>query len=298
MNVLVTGGCGFVGGQVVRTGRKRGHDVTAADLPGKGSPDVGLDVTDADRVVECIEGQDVVIHCAAVVGPIPAKENPFLAVQANVTGTANILEAARGSGSRVVYLSTATLYGHRPDLAPLQESDVPHPISHYDATKYAAEVVCYSYRKDFDVDVVCVRTGFVYGPGHSTGEYFVESVLRSESVTQETGADSPCDFTYVKDLAKGLVLAAEHEGLPEPVYNVTGGVLRTRGEFAEVVRCEVPGANIAIGDGRHEAMHLRGPCVLDLAKRDFGYVPEFTIETGIRDWVEDHHRERQASKAN
>jgi UDP-glucuronate 4-epimerase len=283
MRVLITGGCGFVGRHVAREVSVRGYEQTSADL--NTDADVVLDVLDLGAVAECVAEQDVVIHCAAVVGPVPAREDPLRAVEVNVRGTANVVEAARRHGKRVVYLSTATLYGMRSDLKPLHESDTPIPVSHYDATKFAAEVVCHSYRKDFGVDVVAVRTGFVYGPGHSTGEYFVGSALRGEPVAQETGADQPCDFTYVKDLARGLVLAAEKEALPELVYNVTGGVLRTREEFAEAVKTMIPGAEILIGPGVNPAMHLRGPCVLELAKRDFGYVSEFSVEAGIRDWV-------------
>ena len=173
----------------------------------------------------------------------------------------------------------------RPDLKPLHESDPPSPVSHYDATKYAAEVLCRSYRLDFDVDVICIRTGFVYGPGHSTGEYFVESAVKGVPVRVGTGGDGPCDFTYVKDLANGLVSAAEQARLPEPVYNVTSGINRTRSAFAKAVRDAIPDADIEIGQGIHPAMHLRGPCLVDLAKRDFGYVPAYTIEDGIRDWI-------------
>mgnify|MGYP006091920895 CR=1 FL=1 len=287
MRILITGGGGFVGRQVRRVGLERGHAVVASDLRKSEDTDVELDVLDENTVADRVAEVDVVVHCASVVGPVPARENPIKAVDVNVMGTAHVVEAARRHGKRVVYLSTATLYGTRPDLKPLRESEVPSPVSHYDATKYAAEVVCRSYRKDFDVNVVCVRTGFVYGPGHSTGEYFVESVMRGESVTQETGADQPCDFTYVKDLARGLVLTAEQQALPEPIYNVTGGVLQTRGEFADAVRGVLPKANISIGAGVNPTMHLRGPCVLDLARRDFGYVPEFEIETGVADWVEE-----------
>ena len=259
--------------------------VCASDLRRSEEADVELDVLDAGAVSDRVADVDVVVHCASVVGPVPPREDSIKAVDVNVMGTAHVVEAARRHGKRVVYLSTATLYGTRPKLELLRESDVPSPVSHYDATKYAAEVVCQSYRKDFDVNVVCVRTGFVYGPGHSTGEYFVESVMRGEAVALETGGDQPCDFTYVKDLARGLILVAEQEDLPESIYNVTGGVLRTRGEFAEVVRGVFPEARISIGSGINPAMHLRGPCVLDLAKRDFGYVPEFELETGIADWV-------------
>ena len=284
MRVLITGGCGFVGSQVAREAAGRGHDVTTADLDHV-SPDVDLDIRDAAQVDEAVHGPDVVVHCAAIVGPGPARENPGLAVDINIRGTANVLEAARRHGARVVYLSTATLYGMRPDLKPLHESDLPSPVSHYDATKYAAEVLCRSYRLDFDVDVICIRTGFVYGPGHSTGEYFVESAVKGVPVRVGTGGDGPCDFTYVKDLANGLVSAAEQARLPEPVYNVTSGIHRTRSAFAKAVRDTIPDADIEIGHGIHPAMHLRGPCLVDLAKRDFGYVPAYTIEDGIRDWI-------------
>jgi UDP-glucuronate 4-epimerase len=291
MRILITGGGGFVGWQVRRVGQERGHAVVASDVHRSEQVDVELDVLDGKAVADRVAEADVVVHCASVVGPVPARENPIKAVDVNVMGTAHVVEAARRHGKRVVYLSTATLYGTRPDLKPLHESDVPAPVSHYDATKYAAEVVSQSYRKDFDVNVVCVRTGFVYGPGHSTGEYFVESVMRGEPVTQETGADQPCDFTYVKDLARGLVLAAEQQALPEPIYNVTGGVLRTRGEFADAVRGVLPKANISIGPGVNPTMHLRGACVLDLARRDFGYAPEFDLEAGIADWVGEAERQ-------
>ena len=284
MRVLVTGGSGFVGGHVARAARERGHIVAIGDL-GPGEPDAVLDVLEVTAVVSAVAGCDVVIHCAAVVGPEPARARPLDAVTVNAIGLAHVLEAARLHGKRVVHLSTATLYGMRPALEPLHESDTPTPVSHYDATKFAAEVICQSYRKDFDLNAVSVRTGFVYGPGHSTGEYFVESAMRGESVSQESGAAQPCDFTYVKDLVRGLVLAAEAESLPEPVYNVTGGVLRTRGDFVEIVRKLIPDANITIGPGMNAAMHLRGPCVLDLAKRDFGYGAEYSLERGVGDWV-------------
>ena len=283
MRVLITGGCGFVGKYVARAAAARGHESTRVDLVA--DADVVVDVLDLEAVTDSVALHEVVVHCAAVVGPVPAREDPLRAIEVNVHGTANIVEAARRHGKRVIYLSTATLYGMRADLKPLRESDIPIPVSHYDATKFAAEVVCQSYRKDFDVDVVSVRTGFVYGLGHSTGEYFVESALRGASVAEETGADQPCDFTYVKDLARGLVLAAEKAHLPESIYNVTGGVIRTRGEFAEAVRSAVPGVEISIGMGVNPSMHLRGPCVLELAKRDLEYAPEYSVEAGVRDWV-------------
>jgi nucleoside-diphosphate-sugar epimerase len=195
-----------------------------------------------------------------------------------------VLEAARDSGARVILLSTATLYGTRPDLLPLDEDATPDPVSLYDATKLMAETLCTSYRRTFGVIAASLRTGFVYGAGNSVGEYFVYPTLRGEAVREPAGGDHPCDFTYVEDLALALVCAAEQPSLPEAIYNVTGGSLHTRGEFAAIVRRLLPQAHITLAPGIDPMRHLRGACVIRRAIRDFGYRPH-TMEAGITDWI-------------
>lgn len=292
--ILITGGTGFVGVHVAEAALARDHRVRLFDARPFTPPSflagaelkvrVG-DVRDEAAVAAAADGMDVIIHCAAVVGPIPARSDPRRAVEVNVLGMQAVLAAAARHGIGVVHLSTATLYGRRPDLAPLDETAPVDPVSVYDATKAMAETLCEAYRKTFSIPSASLRTGFVYGLGNSTGEYYVPKTLRGESVELPTGADSPCDFTYVVDLARGLVAAAEHMPLPEAVYNVTGGRLATRGDFAAAVRRHLPDAEIRLGPGIDPAMHLRGPCVLERARRDFGYVPVFDLDAGIADWI-------------
>jgi len=292
--LLITGGAGFVGLHTAEAARARGHEVVLADrrpltpppwLPEEGVTGRHLDVTDADAVLEACANVDAVIHAAAIVGPAPAKADPVAAVRTNVTGTQNVLEAARRHRLAVVALSTATLYGHRPDLGPLDETVPADPVGIYDATKLMAEILADAYRKTWGVAVASLRPGFVFGMGHSTGEYVVDRVLRGEAVHLVTGGDNPCDFTYVVDLAEALVRAVEHMPLPHAVYNVTGGRLLTRRDFIDAVRHALPDADVAIGAGRDPGLHLRGPSVIERARRDFGYSPRFGLDDAIADWI-------------
>ena len=148
-----------------------------------------------------------------------------------------------------------------------------------------AETLCTQYRDTYGVSATSVRTGFVYGFGSRIGEYFVPRVLAGEAVTEAYGRDHPCDFTSVEDLADGVVAAATAPDLPEPVYNLTGGRLLTRGDFADGVRRVIPEARIAQGAGIDPGRHLRGACDLSRSRRDFGYEPRRSLDDGIAGWL-------------
>ena len=145
-----------------------------------------------------------------------------------------------------------------------------------------------------NVAISIAQESFVYGLGHSTGDYYVHRLLDGERRIEDTGAAHPCDFTYVHDLALGLVQAAEAEGLPEPVYNLSGGRLLTRGDLARAVLAYFPDAVIRQTPGTDPKRHLRGVCLIERAARDFGYAPRFSLEAGIADMVR-RGRERAAA---
>jgi UDP-glucuronate 4-epimerase len=289
--VLVTGGSGMVGQHVAEAAAARGLRTRLADVAwaaGTGWASAGehvsFDIRDAAACREHVQGVRAVIHCAAVVGPQRARVDPLATLAVNVTGTANLLEAAAAQGARLVVVSTATLYGHRPDLGDLAEDAPTDPLSVYDGSKLMAETYCAAHRRTYGSEVACVRTGFVYGFGSAIGEYFLPRVMRGEAVAEPAGRDHPCDFTCVVDLAEALVAMAAAPSLPAAVYNVTGGRLRTRGDLAQVVRGLVPGARIDLGAGTDPARHLRGACVIERVRRDVGWSPRFTLEAGMADW--------------
>jgi nucleoside-diphosphate-sugar epimerase len=289
--LLVTGGTGMVAQHVAEAAMARGHSVRMADMAWpsdriwiKGAEQVSFDIRDKSACMRHAGGVDAVIHCAAVVGPARSRVDPSITLDVNVTGTANLLEAVRENDARMINVSTATLYGNRPDLAPLHETDPADPLTIYDGTKLMSETWCSTHRRTYGSDVASFRTGFVYGRGNQIGEYFLPRVLAGEAVSETAGGDHPCDFTYVVDLAEALLAAALTPKLAHSVYNVTGGTLRLRRELADAVRGLVPGASITQADGIDPQRHLRGACALDRARADFGWTPRFSLESGLADW--------------
>ncbi len=291
--ILIVGGAGFVGAHLTEQAVAAGHRVRLFDARRPAdvlqpltarAEFVAGDVRDRQALAGAASGCSVVVNCAAVVGPIRAREAPEAAFGGHVGGTFNVLELARGSRARIVNFLDGDAYGNRPELGVLTEDLPPDPVSLYDATKLMGETLCATYRKTYGVGVLD-PTGFVYGMGSGIGQYFVPAALAGQPVTEEAGIDHPCDFTYVVDLASGILRAVEAERLPHSVYNVTTGVLRTRGEFAAIVRRELPQAAIAQGPGRNPKLHIRGPCDVSRAAADLGYRPRFTLETGIPDWI-------------
>ncbi|MCC6173891.1 MAG: NAD(P)-dependent oxidoreductase [Chloroflexi bacterium] len=297
MRVLITGGCGFVGAFTALAFVEAGHDVVCYDrravlndvlAPVGGRLTlVAGDVLDRDHLGHAVRehGVEGIVHAAAVIGQADGAADPEWMIRINVQGTAGVLELARAAGLRVVYVSTATLYGQHPDLHVLSEEVRPEPVGLYDTTKLMAETLAITYHKVFDLDVVAVRPGYVYGHHTSTGGYFLDRVAAGEVVEQAVGADLPIDVTYVKDVARGILLAMMVRPLQHRIFNITGGVLRRRGHVAEIARQLVPGADIRLGPGIPATAHLRGPSDLTRARTELGYAPRFGLEAGMADWL-------------
>jgi nucleoside-diphosphate-sugar epimerase len=302
-SVVVTGASGFVGSHLVARFTAEGFDVWGSDVrpPNAPTPDVRqaiemlnerdrfrqADLTDVEAVLAMLDeiGPDGIVHAGGVVGPEAATADAPLAVQVNVVGTQNLLEYAKHHKARFTFLSTATLYGTDPELRLLHEAMAPRPVGMYDATKLMGETLLDAYKRTYGVVGCALRFGFPYGPGQWIDQYFVPRVLKGEPVVEPDGGDHPCDFTFIDDLVDGIFRGHTAPVLNHDVYNITGGVLRTRGEFAQAVLAAVPGARIELGPGYQKGRHLRGACDISLARNDLGYQPRYSIEQGVREWV-------------
>ncbi|HEY3109332.1 MAG TPA: NAD(P)-dependent oxidoreductase [Chloroflexota bacterium] len=296
MRVLITGASGFVGSFTAAHFARAGHEVTGLDLrirpidPRHAAPPIRLveaDIRDPARVRAVAEEcrAEGIVHAAAVISQTDGANDPLRMYRINVDGTMSVLEAARALGARVVYVATATLYGIHPDLHPLSENARPEPVGIYDTTKLMAETMVISYHKVYGLDTVSVRPGYVWGPGSSTGGYFMDQVYAGQAIDQPQGAELPMDMTYVRDLADGIGRAMTVRPIEHRIFNVTGGVLRRREEVAEAVRRRVPGAQIRLGPGIPARAHLRGPSLLDRARAELGYEPRYMLENGMDDWL-------------
>ncbi|MCC6206256.1 MAG: NAD(P)-dependent oxidoreductase, partial [Hyphomicrobiales bacterium] len=161
--VLLTGASGLIGRYVHRMLRERGDKVVAIDRIA-GDDVLACDLSEVHRLHELGSEATAIIHCGAISGPMVARDNPYLIVQSNIVGTANILELARVKGMRrVVYCSSVSAFGNTPaglDLVP--EDVVLKPTSVYGASKAAGEQLLEGYRQQHGVDSVSLRPGWVY----------------------------------------------------------------------------------------------------------------------------------------
>ena len=308
MRVLVTGGTGFVGSFTAAHFAERGHEVVCFDRKIQPSPEleaVGTrvslvegDVLNGKKLLETVKAHGIegIVHAAAVISQGAGAADPMATYRINVDGTMAVLETVRAAGLRMVYVSTATLYGIHPDLPLHKEDDRIDPVGIYDTTKLMAETMAITYHKVYKLDIAAIRPGYIYGPRNSTGGYFLDRLYAGEEVEQPVGGDLPMDVTYVKDVALGIYLAMTVRPIRHRLFNITGGIQRRRGEVAELAGKLLPGARIHLGPGVPPTAHLRGPSDLTRAREELGYAPQYTLETGMAEWLDWLRRHAQPGK--
>lgn len=324
MDVLVIGGTGFIGSNVVRSLAEQGRGVVAydlspartfegtvlADLKGKFRVESGS-VTDLPRILHIIKKHNIegIIHCAAML-PTLSPDQPMETLQVNVIGTANILEAARIANlRRVVIASTSLIVAASDDpITPTREEAIElPPPSIYALSKLTMEYLAYVYRTCYSVDAIAVRPRCVYGPSSREARYthatptweVVPDAVAGKPIIRETGGDEMFDFTYVKDCAKGLIQAYDCKSPTYHVYHLSRGRNRKMSEVCDVLRGLFPDLTIEVGPGPWKRALVRGeqqedlslrftqlpPLDITRAQKDFGYDPEWDIERAIPDWV-------------
>ncbi len=224
--ILVTGGAGFIGANLVRMLLRSGYKVVVLDNLSTGNKEAleGLpirfvlgDILERERVDEALVGCDGVVHLAAQ-STVPASLlDPEMDCRINVLGTLNLLEAAkkaseaRNEGLRFVFASSNAPLGRQPP--PATEEKAPLPISPYGASKLAGEGYCHAYHGSWGLGTVILRFANVYGPfsAHSEGVIpkFFRSFLAGREITIDGDGMQTRDFVYVGDLCRAIVMALE-----------------------------------------------------------------------------------------
>ena len=244
MRVLVTGGAGFLGRHVSRYFADHGHDVTifdqaAVDLDGL--PSIVGDLTDSDSVNKAVKGHDTVVHIGAIGDVYLAGEQPALASQVNVTGSANIAEAALDHSARVVYASTWEVYGE-PNYEPMDEAHPTNPDHPYNITKLAGERILISAAELRDLPVVALRLGTAFGSGlrpNSVFRIFIDRARAGEPITIQGDGAQGRQFTHARDLARAFMMAAESDVSGVALNTVAPDVTTIR-HLAELVVARFP----------------------------------------------------------
>ena len=298
--VLVTGGCGFIGSHLVEELLVRGARVTVLDAYNSASSHGHLegvqhesltvrlgDVADPFLVRELCEGVDTVFHLAALIGIPYSYAAPAHYVATNINGTLAVLEAARTTGvRRVVHTSTSETYGSA-QFTPMTED---HPLvaqSPYAATKVAADQLALSYYRSFDTPVSVCRPFNTFGPRQS-----MRAVLPTLMAQALFGArisigtlDPVRDMNYVADTVDGFLRIAEADGVEGETFNIGSGVGRTVGEMLDLVQ-DVAGTDKPV----EVAAERRRPdksevvalvCDFTKARERLGYEPRTSFVEGL-----------------
>ena len=265
MNILITGGCGFIGRNLIHTLLERGDGVRirvldnlsvgkpeelreiapfgvmeGEEIPGIVTPlelVVG-DILDQRLLTRACKGVEAIVHLAANTGVIPSVENPRMDFMNNVLGTLNCLEAARlNEVRRFVFASSGAPLGEQ--APPIHEELVPRPLSPYGASKLCGEAYCSVYFRSFGVEAVALRFGNVYGPRsahkQSVVAKFIGHILRSEPLTIYGDGNQTRDFVYVEDLVEAIIRGLETEKIGGEVFQIATQKEHTVFEIADAL---------------------------------------------------------------
>jgi UDP-glucose 4-epimerase len=295
MRVLVTGGAGFIGSHITKILLAKGHQVVIYDDLSTGHKDSiaseaefiqgSLDQT--ERLERALDHVDVVVHMAAFIIVPESVEKPMLYIENNILGTARLLEAMRHKKvKRVIFSSSATVYG-TPDRLPLTEnSSLGKPQNTYGATKACMEMIAEAYHQMYEMDVVILRYFNPYGPGerHSPETHaipnFIKAALKKEPIPLYHQGEQVRDFIYVEDLALAHVAVLEARGLK--IYN-SGSEVGTKvkdviGVIFKILGYSVPIKDLGIRAGDVEANYASSKLLL----KDTGWQPKVNLEDGLR----------------
>jgi len=295
MRVLITGGAGFIGSNVVRECLARGWAVTVLDnfttgyrenLPSDANlRSIDGDIRDASAVDNALGGVEAVFHLAAAVGNVRSIEDPREDSEVNVLGTIRVLEGMRRSGTRrLVMSSSAAIFGE-PRRLPIDEAHPTEPDSPYGVSKLAAEKHCLCYGRLYGWQVTCLRYFNVYGVNQRYDAYgnvipiFATRLLRDEPLIVYGDGEQTRDFVDVEDVARANRCALE-AGISGP-FNIGSGVATTINELAALIQsCAGRSATVRHDPARPGEVR-RSVADLAASRRSLAYTPEVDLRRGL-----------------
>lgn len=284
---LVTGGAGFIGSHLAELLLREGWTVRIVDNLSTGKRanlPAGAEFVEGDLSRPPVDGVDVVFHLAAIASVPRSVEHPLDSNRANATGTLAVLRAAAHAGvRRVVYASSSSVYGDDPEL-PKRESMTPRPLSPYAVSKLAGEIYCAQAARHWDVETVSLRFFNVYGPRQDPNSpyaavipIFLDRLGRSEPLPICGDGSQTRDFTYVGDVVRGLLRAAEVPGISGRVFNLAGGKPVSVLDLARVLAPGTP--PVFLPPRKGDILHsYADPTAV---RETLGFVLETSLEDGL-----------------
>ncbi len=310
MNILVTGGAGFIGSHLCEHLLTNGHRVVCLD-----NFDVFYDPAIKQRNVAAallnpmytlVRGDirdevvlnsifektavDCVVHLAAKAGVRPSIQQPVHYMDVNVTGTANLLEAMHRHGvRRFLFGSSSSIYGNQEKTPFSETDDVSRPISPYAASKHSGELLAYTYHHLYNMDVACLRFFTVYGPRQRPDlaiHKFTQLALSGQPIPLYGDGGTRRDYTFVADIVQGISRLMDNQQWRYEVFNIGCGSPVSLLEMVQAVG-QALGKPLDIQyldkqPGDVEQTHAD----IGKAQAFFGYRPTVRLQEGVRQFVE------------
>ncbi len=310
MNILITGGAGFIGSTLADKLLEKNNKIVVIDnfndyyspklkeknikhnLDNKNYKLYRGDICDKNLLSKIFEENkiDVVVHIAASAGVRPSIENPLSYVKNNIEGTVNILEVMkRKNVQRIVFASSSSIYGNCKEEIFSEDLKVSEPISPYAASKSACEQFLYTYSKLFDIQVVALRFFTVFGPRQRPDlaiRKFIDLIKENKPIPVYGDGTTIRDYTYVDDIVDGIIGAINYNDTPYEIINLGGGAPVSLNEMISTIekvlnkKATIEHLPMQLGDVNKTAADITK------AKKLLNYNPKTSFKEGIIKFIE------------
>lgn len=309
MNILITGGAGFIGSTLADKLLHDGHHVIVVDnfnsyydvklkwqniSANMTNPNYNLYVADIENKealqnIFASNSIDCVVHLAGRAGVRPSIEQPEAYVNSNILGTVHILELMKDYDiKKMIFASSSSVYGNCRAEKFSEDLNVREPISQYAATKSSDEQFAYTYSKLYDINVVCLRFFTVYGPRQRPDlaiRKFIELIEQNKSIPLYGDGSTMRDYTYIDDIIEGICSAITYNKTPYEIINLGGGSPITLQNMLKTLE------DVLHKKAKIEYLPMQKgdvfKTVSDIAKAKklLGYVPKTNFKDGIRKFI-------------
>lgn len=229
---------------------------------------------------------DIIVMLAAVSHAGKANKNPYNTFDHSMRTLENALDCARETVEHFVFFSSSMVYGNfKTDV--VDEETHCEPLGIYGALKYGGEKLVIAYNQVFDMPYTIIRPSALYGErcvSRRVSQVFVENAFKGLPLNVKGDGSDRLDFTYIQDLASGVIGALTHKAAKNEIFNITYGSSRSIADLIEILREHVPDLDV-----HHEPsdalMPERGTLSTDKAAALMGYEPQFPLERGLVDYI-------------
>ncbi|WNC13904.1 NAD-dependent epimerase/dehydratase family protein [Brevibacillus brevis] len=293
MNVLITGGYGFIGSALVERYYKEGHNICIIDNQSTGRkgnvsvPHKFYQLNVEDKACEEVfrsAGFDIVVHLAAQTSVAASIQQPYTDTHTNVLGLVNMLElSARYGVKKFIFASSAAVYGEQADV-PIAEEVACSPMSPYGINKRLGEQYCEKWKEMYNLDTLCLRFSNVYGPRQgSEGEggvisIFLKHVRDGKQLTVFGDGGQTRDFIYVEDVADAIFRGSMNSATG--VYNLSTAHETSVNELIALIRTFASVPDVLHLESRPGEI-IRSSLDNSKIKRDFDWLPLYSLQEGL-----------------